>query len=170
MSHHSGEDSKVKYCMSKKPQKQADNSETGKRHNFGEKKYRQHDDDQKTCTRCRYRHGKDTCPAKWKTCALGLCKKPNYFKKMCRSKSVLVVDNEHISDDGEEYYAGSIQMYSPVNSVDHEQLEWTQTVMVNNKPVKCHLDTGAMCNILPYSLLQEISHRKLKSTRNTLKS
>lgn len=38
-------------------------------------------------------------------------------------RTVHAVDNEYYSDESEEYYAGSIQMESHVNSLDHEQLE-----------------------------------------------
>lgn len=81
------------------------------------------------------------------------------------------VDNEYYSDEIDEYYAGSIQMESHVNSLDHEQLEWTETIHVNDKPIKFQLDTGAMCNIMPSSLLRTINkHIELRNTRNTFKS
>jgi hypothetical protein len=125
-------------------------------------------DNQKPCRRCGYKHDKDAWPAKGKT--RDLCKKPNHFKKMCRSRNVHLVDDEYSSDEGEEYYAGSIQMEPSVNTVDQEELEWTQTIIVNDKPVNFQLDTGAMCNVMPYSILKAIEvHKKLR-TRNTLKS
>lgn len=125
MAHNSGEDSKVNFIKKyeKKTSKHFQSCDAGKRQNYSETRQRNHSNDQKHCTRCGYRHGKKYCPAKGKTC--GLCKKPNHFKKMCRSKrNVHIVDNENgYSSDGEEYYTGSIQMESQVNYVDHEELE-----------------------------------------------
>lgn len=170
MSHASGEDSKVNFI--KKSQKRYDEKQTKRKPNFGKRKPKKQGDYQKPCTRCGYKHGdgKDSCPAIGKIC--GLCNKPNHFQKVCKTKSTVhAVDNEYYSDEGDEYYAGSIEMESHVNSLDHEQLEWTETILVNDKPIQFQLDTGAMCNIMPLNLLRTINkHIELRNTRNTLKS
>ena len=55
-----------------------------------------------------------------------------------------------------------------VNSVD---AEWCETITVANVPIKFQLDTGAKCNVLPYSTFQKLGKLSLdKSKKARLKS
>lgn len=72
-----------------------------------------------------------------------ICNEPNYIQKVYKTKSsVHAVNNKYDSDEGEGYYAGSIQMESHVNSLYYKQLEWTETILVNIKPMQFRLDKG----------------------------
>ena len=55
-----------------------------------------------------------------------------------------------------------------MNSVD---AEWCETITVANVPIKFQLDTGAKCNLLPYSTFQKLGKLSLdKSKKARLKS
>ena len=62
----------------------------------------------------------------------------------------MVEQNDSDSDNGS--FVGCLEM--EINSVDQE---WTETIKVNDTQIAFQLDTGAMCNVLSYEILQNIS-------------
>lgn len=56
-----------------------------------------------------------------------------------RPITVYAVDNGYYSDEGEEYYAESIQMELHVNFPDHEQWNGQKLIFVNDKPFSANL-------------------------------
>lgn len=56
-----------------------------------------------------------------------------------RPITVYAVDNGYYSDEGEEYYAESIQMELHVNILDHEQWNGQKQIFVNDKPFSTNL-------------------------------
>lgn len=122
------------------------------------------------CTKCGYEHGKYvTCPAQGQTCKK--CGKQNHFWKLCRTKSVNVVNvdncSENNSDSDDFLFLGSIDLN--VNSVNTSK--WTQDLTIDDMQVNFNIDTGAMCNVISLATIKLVEReRELKPSLAPLKS
>ncbi|CAC5389777.1 unnamed protein product [Mytilus coruscus] len=96
------------------------------------------------CKKCGMQHLPRSCPAFGKTC--NQCKKPNHFKKMCKSRRIHAIEEE--SDSGEELYIGCIE-----NQKKSEN-SWMVNLNLNGKNQKFKLETGAQANVIPYKVLK----------------
>ena len=139
------------------------------------------------CGSCGYQHkpGHKNCPARGQTC--NKCGGPNHFGKVCRSKrkvNVVSDRNEtsesdsdvHSEDDYNELCLGSLTVGTvSMGSLAVEAIcsrkfkSWRETAFLNNHPVRCKVDTGAECNVVSQSVLNEINPKmKLQQAKNTL--
>ena len=111
------------------------------------------------CGRC-HRNKKEMCPAWGKRCRVS--KKVGHFWKMCRSSKVHQVSQDQ--QDVEYLYINSSGKNSPKRQA-------FVTFKVNQtKDVSFQIDTGATCNVMPFSVYKQITRdfegRQLKSTKS----
>ena len=115
---------------------------------------------QKPCGNCGGIHEPRKCPAFGKTC--NNCMKRNHFASVCMSSAAAkpqklkprklnTVDVDTDSESDNELYVATIET---VNSLAFD--EWSETIHVNNVPVKFQLDTGAKCNVISLSTLTAV--------------
>ena len=131
-----------------------------------------------------------TCPAKNQTCRR--CGKSNHFARMCRSKpppaqqqqqsshqqrrrsrspsrrgrdrdaSVNVVADGVSDLDISDCFIG----VGATSNVDDAERSWWETVLVNNSPVGCKLDSGAEGNVMSVGTFNELKESsKLRPTK-----
>ena len=51
---------------------------------------------------------------------------------------------------------------SALGTNTRNQKDWMQSMVINNFQANMKLDTGAQCNVVPYSLYCKLTRRKLK--------
>jgi hypothetical protein len=130
------------------------------------------------CSRCGIRHDRrDRCPALGKTCYN--CDGQNHFSSQCRNVPVQGQQRRihEIDFDGETEYAdgasmehvdgafviGSLEVHGVTENIDQAYVK----VGMSDSNVKLKIDTGARCNVLPYTIYRNISeksHTHLDST------
>jgi hypothetical protein len=104
------------------------------------------------CKFCGGQHerNRSKCPAYGKTCSN--CKRRNHFAKVCRrGNSVHQIEAEY------DLYTVNV---NTVNQINHAPSVYA-TMLVNDKPVKFQIDSGARCNVIPYDLLDDESRCQL---------
>ena len=119
------------------------------------------------CRRCGEEHEPKKCPAYGQICHK--CKQRNHYAKVCRSKprdSSKQVDEYRLDDDSDtdEFFIGVL------GAKPGSQKNWMQNVVINNLQVNMKLDTGAQCNVLPYSLYCKLTREKLRKSNTRLVS
>lgn len=75
------------------------------------------------------------------------------------------------TDRNEEFYIGCLTKIGSIGSGLRN--EWNTTILLNNKPIKFKLDTGAEVNILPAHILETIApdfQKRLRPTKIELES
>ena len=114
-----------------------------------------------TCGHCGYKShsSQDKCPAKGKTC--NKCHKLNHFEKVCRSKTVSVINNEHKNED---LYIDSVKRDIIVNGQAYAAIE----VGPHLVSIDFKLDTGSQVNIIPSHIFKKLGIKHpLQPTSNT---
>lgn len=133
-------------------------------------------------TNCRYcggTHPPRRCPAYGKVCAN--CSIRNHLAKVCRSgKNVPnintaseVAETQHQDPDAQEYepqfqsadISYTVNSHSP-NSRSHESKEWHISVKCGDSALKLKVDTGASCNVMPKSVLDNLNVANPRLTRH----
>ena len=119
------------------------------------------------CKRCGEEHEPKKCPAYGQICHK--CKQRNHYAKVCCSKprdSSKQVDEYRLDDDSDtdEFFIGFL------GPKPGSQKNWMQNVVINNLQVNMKLDTGAQCNVLPYSLYCKLTREKLRKSNTRLVS
>lgn len=119
------------------------------------------------CRFCGLTHASGRCPAYGKRC--NQCRQFNHFARMCRSgkapkgKAALrIVSREGQNNDrdsGDEYY---------VHGINADGNAWFITGLVNSKPIKCQIDTGAQVSVIGLQVLRYIGINKIETTRTVL--
>lgn len=99
------------------------------------------------CQKCGLEHFPKSCPAFGKLC--NQCKKPNHFRKMCKSRRIHTVEEEEEASPN-EFFVGSIEKH-PKN-----EDSWNVKVNLNGKSVTFKLDTGAQANVIPYKIYKSV--------------
>ncbi|CAH0730973.1 unnamed protein product, partial [Brenthis ino] len=107
------------------------------------------------CRRCQNLHGPRECLAFGKVCKK--CGLKNHFAISCRvKKNVKLVrcQSESNSESGDDnLYCNMVLSQSKSKS------EWVETILIENLPIKCKLDTGADISIMPLSIFQQINEK-----------
>lgn len=116
------------------------------------------------CKRCNTRHSKKNCLAFNKRC--NQCNKKGHLEACCFTKkqtkrSDRNVDKVDWSQDGESSSEND-SLY--VNKIEEgSQLDWQETIRVNNQKFIVKLDTGAQCNVISNEIAKKIG-AKIKPT------
>ncbi|KAF2885244.1 hypothetical protein ILUMI_20910 [Ignelater luminosus] len=132
--------------------------------------------DKYDCLKCGRQHSRGKCFAFGKRC--NKCGKIGHFAIGCRhyktntnnngnykKASIHEVYNDS-STDNEEIFMSSIELDN-VNYVN--EVVWEELVFINNKPVNFKLDSGAMCNVLPYDVVKNLERENsIKSSNKTI--
>ncbi|KAI5631246.1 hypothetical protein NE865_16044 [Phthorimaea operculella] len=97
----------------------------------------------RVCSRCGQVH-RFKCPAIGVTCKV--CNRPNHFAVMCRLKKTVNMVNQQDDDEPEEdtLFIGTV-----TNNTKNGK--WFTDIIINNKNVKCLLDSGADTNLISYN-------------------
>ena len=109
----------------------------------------------KKCGNCGGEHSslQKACPAFGKICHN--CRKENHFARVCRSKSAPTSANkqafqvDEIIDDMDDFFIGTVK-----NSSGDD--DWSENILINNKPIEVKLDTGAQCNVMSRNVYNTI--------------
>ena len=110
------------------------------------------------CGKCGYKHEPRKCPAFGKLCHN--CKKKNHFSTVCKNKKMHELqENDYDSD----IFLDSVE-------TDQNVKDWKVNMKICGKTVNMKLDTGAQCNVLPYHVYKQISHKPLKASKSRLVS
>ena len=110
------------------------------------------------CGKCGYKHEPRKCPAFGKLCHN--CKKKNHFSTVCKNKKMHELqENDYDSD----IFLDSVE-------TDQNVKDWKVNMKICGKRVNMKLDTGAQCNVLPYHVYKQISHKPLKASKSRLVS
>ena len=118
------------------------------------------------CRRCGQVHQPQKCPAFGQVCHK--CKQRNHYSKMCQSKPR--DSSKHVSEfrcddsDTDEFFIGVL------GNKPLTQKDWIQSVVINKLQVNMKLDTGAQCNVLPYSLYCKLTREKMRKSKTRLVS
>ncbi|KAF2886963.1 hypothetical protein ILUMI_19210 [Ignelater luminosus] len=133
--------------------------------------------DEYDCLKCGRQHSRGKCFAFGKRC--NKCGKIGHFAIGCRrhktntnnndnykKASIHEMYNDSSNTDNEELFISSIELDN-VNYVN--EVVWEELVFINNKPVNFKLDSGAMCNVLPYDVIKNLERENsIKSTNKTI--
>lgn len=129
-------------------------------------------DNPNTCRYCGISHGrgKEYCPAYGKICKS--CGTANHFARVCmksKRKEGKVHSIETKTDEGnnstEDVYASEC-----IGAVRAKGQKWFVTLLLNNKPQKCQLDSGATCNVMSLKDKRRLAPRdKLTQSSTKLK-
>lgn len=120
-------------------------------------KWKSQQESSRGCRKCGRVHSFRNCPAFGKNCRK--CGKLNHFAIKC-SSSRPVRDLEIVDDESKqsELLLGTVSTNTLYNS-------WTKTILINDIPIDFKVDTGAMANVLPFSLFAKVSsNENLRST------
>ena len=110
------------------------------------------------CGKCGCKHEPRKCPAFGKLCHN--CKKKNHFSTVCKNKKMHELqENDYDSD----IFLDSVES-------DQNVKDWKVNMKICGKTVNMKLDTGAQCNVLPYHVYKQISHKPLKASKSRLVS
>ena len=106
---------------------------------------------EKPCDRCggKHRPAKTNCFAYGKVC--GACGMKNHFAKQCKSKVKTHQVGEGLSDtESSEEYLFSVTTPETTDNVNAiSEREIYAQMLINEKPIKFHIDCGATVNVLP---------------------
>ena len=106
---------------------------------------------EKPCDRCggKHRPAKTNCFAYGKVC--GACGMKNHFAKQCKSKVKTHQVVEGLSDtESSEEYLFSVTTPETTDNVNAiSEREIYAQMLINEKPIKFHIDCGTTVNILP---------------------
>ena len=119
-----------------------------------------------SCKYCGNTHerSRDVCPAFGKTCSN--CLRDGHFAKLCKNKKIHQLDAQE-SDSDDYYSIHTVTLSDNVNAVSNKsQGQIFATMLIDMKPVKFQVDSGASCNVIPVHLLDE--SYKLKKTSQVL--
>ena len=108
----------------------------------------------KQCSRCGEKHpyGLDNCPAKKMECYN--CGKTGHKSKLCFFKQPKKHRVNEVSEDQSmSFHLDSVDK-DEENSLKHTQV--FAAIVMNNKRIKCKLDTGAQTNVMPVRVFHEI--------------
>uniref|UniRef100_A0A673W9M9 Gypsy retrotransposon integrase-like protein 1 n=1 Tax=Salmo trutta TaxID=8032 RepID=A0A673W9M9_SALTR len=129
-------------------------------------------DNPNTCRYCGISHGrgKEYCPAYGKICKS--CGTANHFARVCmksKRKEGKVHSIETNTDEGnnstEDVYASEC-----IGAVRAKGQKWFVTLLLNNKPQQCQLDSGATCNVMSLRDKRRLAPRdKLTQSSTKLK-
>lgn len=139
--------------------------------------------DQATCRCCGFVHRTSACPATGKQCLS--CGKVGHFAKCCSKgpqssnsrqqrqgkrgrkydHKVRQVEREDTDESDEDY----LLCHLTVNKIDKED-RWSETIQIEKDRLRCKLDTGANCSVIPRRLLSLISSKKVRKCDTTLSS
>ncbi|KAF2890268.1 hypothetical protein ILUMI_15905 [Ignelater luminosus] len=123
---------------------------------------------------CGRQHSRGKCFAFGKRC--NECGKIGHFAIGCKrhktntnnngnykKASIHEVYNDSSSTDNEEIFMSSIELDN-VNYVN--EVVWEELAFINNKPVNFKLDSGAMCNVLPYDVVKNLERENSNKSSN----
>lgn len=143
-------------------QKQRDMKPENKKH-FNNRR------NEKPCDRCggKHRPGKTNCFAYGKVC--GACGNKNHFAKQCKSKAKTHQVSEGLSDaESSEEYLFSVtttpeETTDTVNAIAEREI--FAQMLINEKPVKFHIDCGTTVNVLP---IKYVNAKDIKASKCVL--
>ena len=121
----------------------------------------------KACDFCgrKHRRGRANCAAWGRVC--GACGKKNHFASQCKAKERThnVGVEEDVSSEEEFLYCvtTSPEMTETVNSVSEREIY--AKMLINEKPIKFHIDCGATVNVLPSKY---VNKEDIKPTKRVL--
>ena len=125
------------------------------------------------CKYCGTQHTfrKELCPAFGKMCSS--CGRGNHFSRVCQSSrrvhAANITSNLESSDD--EFFVGTIKTQQTATVNDLGIDEWTAELEINGQAIKVKLDSGAKCNVIPKSVLNQIrSNDKLQKSNTKIVS
>ncbi|XP_031338074.1 uncharacterized protein K02A2.6-like [Photinus pyralis] len=101
------------------------------------------------CYRCGLDHQGQICRAIKAKC--NFCNKLGHYSKMCTQKQINVVEKS--ADESESLFLGLVNNHSDQLGRDDDFENFIINFEVNNKTLKCKLDTGAMANVITKSNL-----------------
>ena len=110
------------------------------------------------CGKCGYKHEPRKCTGFGKLCH-------NYKKKII---FLQCVKNKNMHELQENGYDSDIFLDSV--ETDQNVKDWKVNMKICDKTVNMKLDTGAQCNVLPYHVYKQISHKPLKASKSRLVS
>uniref|UniRef100_A0A1Y1LD52 Reverse transcriptase domain-containing protein n=1 Tax=Photinus pyralis TaxID=7054 RepID=A0A1Y1LD52_PHOPY len=114
-------------------------------------------------------HSYGKCFAYGKTCKK--CGNKNHFASTCynnttRQRNVHLIDDDKSNIDTNDFlYVGTIEN----NVKEVSELSWFTTLEINNQDINFKLDTGAMVNIVPVSVLKVINFDFHKIRKTNMK-
>ena len=120
--------------------------------------------DSKDCGKCGNKHEYGKCPAYGQTCKL--CSRKNHYARVCRSKKPRDYQRKsdrnvnEIEQELNELFIGAIQSNRKRNSrkqTNKNDEKWKEVLKINGQKLTFRLDTGADCNVLPLSLLNQVA-------------
>lgn len=121
------------------------------------------------CNRCgdsnQHMKTKGKCPAIGTSCAI--CKKPNHWAKVCRSRKSV----NHISPNEQESDDEILAIYSNTAVSNQTDDKWVQILSASGTHIPFKIDTGAKCNTITVNDYQAISgHCPLRATSKVLRT
>ena len=103
----------------------------------------------KACDYCgrKHRRGRATCTAWGRVC--GACGKENHFASQCKARER--THNVEVEDESSEEFLYCVttlpEITETVNSVSEREIY--AKMLINEKPIKFHIDCGTRVNVLP---------------------
>lgn len=133
-----------------------------------------------TCNRCGGHHKPKCCPAYDKLCKK--CGAKGHFAKMCFTKKSTNIPSTkpYTKHSAHEIYEPSPDTtttpgykhlaYNTTSTTSSTDKEWYVTYKVHDQPLKLKVDTGATCNVMPYSVYKSLnsSDKHLSKFRSDL--
>lgn len=137
--------------------------------------------DASRCQSCGYRdHRTGRCPALGKVCTK--CGLQNHFAKVCKAsvhkqatpskrrpkqrRKVNEIQVQHTDEEADEDY---LLCHLSVGSVEADNT-WTVSVRIERDIVRCKMDTGANCSVIPRRLLELITPKRIMKSKAVLKT
>ncbi|XP_058840852.1 uncharacterized protein K02A2.6-like [Topomyia yanbarensis] len=129
------------------------------------------------CNRCGYKHRQKSCPAFNKVCVK--CKRKGHFAERCFglggsekrcNNYVRTVSCEKDENETEELLVEELYIGAVNDDDENSDDVWFESVQINGKNVRLKLDTGAACNVLPYSIFCMLGGRLMPSPTKRLVS
>lgn len=126
-----------------------------------------------TCKFCGTSHGwgKDRCPAYGKVCKA--CGTANHFARVCiksKKREGRVQAVEGLTTELDTFTENDVYTSECIGAVRTKGKKWFVTLLLNDKPQQCQLDSGATCNVMCLKDKLRLAPRdKLKTSVTKLK-
>lgn len=125
------------------------------------------------CKRCGRSHGPKECPAYGKKC--NNCNREGHWATVCRSTSTSNTSNQrkvhavseiNEDDTDDDFYVNSIEQddeRARAKTNHDDDRNWYEQIKIGNVWAKVKLDSGAQCNVVAKSLVNQIGSKMMES-------